>query len=381
MPPNFNDLLRGDLSLARDFLALSLGYAHVMRHGARQLAAYHDLIEDATGGLNQSTREFMAQASYITHQLRQWSETIMPEYMADCVRESLAMRPILEGIADQSRKLSPTPIQLEVSVKGELEVYADPYQLQQAVIAILLWLAPRLTAEAPPLRLVGGSVPFTRNNFTVLRSDCEPGDYSVIGVSQERMAFEDYVAAAEVLSRRQPTSQATDLSLLQWLGVARIHRGDLLIHRDGPQHGVAMILEQPAAEQRIEPELAASPSHETILLVDDEDMIWDVISNMLKNLGYTVLLAANGREAVDIYRNNPGQIDLVLLDMLMPEMNAREAFFILKDIDPGIKVLLSSGYVSEEDTQDVLSAGAKGFLRKPYSMHELAQKIRTILDH
>jgi CheY-like chemotaxis protein len=126
--------------------------------------------------------------------------------------------------------------------------------------------------------------------------------------------------------------------------------------------------------------IASRGQGETILLVDDEEMIWDVISDMLSTLGYKVILAENGREAVEIYQNNPGEVDLILLDMIMPEMNAREAFFLLKKIDPEVKVLLSSGYVSEEDAQDVLNAGAQGFLRKPYRMADLAGKIRGILD-
>jgi len=378
MPPNFTDLIRGDLSQARDFLALTLGYAYVMRHGARQLMAYHDLVDDAARSLNQSTRDFIRNAGVITTQLQQWSEAIVPDFMVDSIRENLALRPILEGIADQCQKLSPTPIPLEMSVKSDHTIYADPYQLQQAVIDIILWLTPQL----PPggaIRLAGGSVPFTRNNFTVLRSECNPGDYSVIGITVERLALEDYIAAAEALTT--PPKPNPDLNMLHWLGVAKIHHGDLFLHRNGPQRGIAMILEQPPPSQEATLKPVASSSKETILLVDDEDMIWDVISNMLKTLGYTVLLASNGREAVDIYRNNPGQIALVLLDMVMPEMNAREAFFILKDIDPNVKVLLSSGFVSEADTQDVLHAGARGFLRKPYSMRDLAQKVRYILDN
>ena len=119
---------------------------------------------------------------------------------------------------------------------------------------------------------------------------------------------------------------------------------------------------------------------ETILLVDDEDIIWDVVIDMLQNMGYTVILAANGRDCVEIYENNLGKIDLVLLDMVMPELNGREAFFKLKKVDPGVRVLLSSGYVKEEDARDVLNAGAKGFLQKPYRMLDLAQKMRQILD-
>jgi CheY-like chemotaxis protein len=119
---------------------------------------------------------------------------------------------------------------------------------------------------------------------------------------------------------------------------------------------------------------------ETILLVDDEDMIWDVIIDMLQELGYSVVLAGNGLEALEVYRENPGSIDLVILDMVMPELDGHRAFFKLREIDPKTKVLLSSGYVSEDDVQDVLTAGAAGFLRKPYRMVDLARKVRSILD-
>ena len=90
-----------------------------------------------------------------------------------------------------------------------------------------------------------------------------------------------------------------------------------------------------------------------LLLVDDEDIIWDVVMDMLQNMGYTVVLAANGNECIEIYRENKGKIDLVLLDMVMPELSGHEAFFKLKEIDPKVKVLLSSGYVAEEDAREV----------------------------
>ncbi len=116
----------------------------------------------------------------------------------------------------------------------------------------------------------------------------------------------------------------------------------------------------------------------TILLVDDEDMIWDVLMDMLQTLGYQVILAGDGKEAVEIYGANPGKIDLVILDMLMPNMGGRETFFILKELDPKVRVLASSGYVSEDAIQDIMDSGAAGFLRKPYRLADLARIIREI---
>ena len=117
-----------------------------------------------------------------------------------------------------------------------------------------------------------------------------------------------------------------------------------------------------------------------VLVVDDEDMIWEILIENLQDLGYTVILAEHGEDAVEIYRENPGFIDIVILDMVMPKMNGREAFHELKKVDEKVKILLSSGYMAEGEAGDLLESGAKGFLRKPYKMIELAKKIREILD-
>lgn len=119
---------------------------------------------------------------------------------------------------------------------------------------------------------------------------------------------------------------------------------------------------------------------ETILVVDDHDTIWDFLIEALQNLGYCVLLAEDGLDAVEIYRENPGEIDLVLLDMIMPRCGGHQAFVQLKEIDPEVNVLLSSGYVSEEEVQDLMKSGARGFLAKPHRVATVAKEIRRILD-
>ena len=119
---------------------------------------------------------------------------------------------------------------------------------------------------------------------------------------------------------------------------------------------------------------------ETILIVDDQDTVWDFLIEALQKLGYSVLLAENGLDAVEIYENNPGQIDLVLLDMIMPKQGGHTTFHKLKEIDPNVSVLLSSGFVSMEDVDDLLKSGAAGFLPKPHRIRDMAAKIRSILD-
>jgi CheY-like chemotaxis protein len=118
---------------------------------------------------------------------------------------------------------------------------------------------------------------------------------------------------------------------------------------------------------------------ETILIVDDQETIWDFLIEALQELGYSVLLAENGIDAVEIYRNNPEQIDLVLLDMVMPRQGGHQTFYKIKALDPKANILLSSGYVSDEEVNDLLEAGARGFLPKPHRLATIAREIRRIL--
>ncbi len=120
--------------------------------------------------------------------------------------------------------------------------------------------------------------------------------------------------------------------------------------------------------------------NETILIVDDHETIWDFLIEALQRLGYSVLLAENGLDAIEIYQENPNEIDLVLLDMVMPKLGGHQTFYRIKELDPNAKVLLSSGYVSEEEVNDLLEQGAKGFLPKPHRIATMATEVRRILD-
>ena len=120
--------------------------------------------------------------------------------------------------------------------------------------------------------------------------------------------------------------------------------------------------------------------NETILIVDDHETIWDFLIEALQRLGYSVLLAENGLDAIEIYKENPNEVDLVLLDMVMPKLGGHQTFYKIREIDPEARILLSSGYVSQEEVNDLLEQGAKGFLPKPHRISVMADAVRKILD-
>jgi len=126
--------------------------------------------------------------------------------------------------------------------------------------------------------------------------------------------------------------------------------------------------------------IRVKPGKGTILLVDDEETIIDVSVEMLKKLGYRVLKAISGKEAISEYQANSAKIDMVILDLIMPKISGGEVYDKLKEINPQVKVLLSSGYSVDGQATEILKRGCNGFIQKPFSMEELSRKVNKILD-
>jgi CheY-like chemotaxis protein len=114
--------------------------------------------------------------------------------------------------------------------------------------------------------------------------------------------------------------------------------------------------------------------------VDDDDMVLDTGSKILKRLGYSVMEAKDGKEALEIYKAYHHEIDLVILDIIMPNMGGGDVFDRIRMINREAKVLLSSGYSVEGQAKEILSRGCNGFIQKPFSINALSATIRSILD-
>jgi two-component system cell cycle sensor histidine kinase/response regulator CckA len=118
-----------------------------------------------------------------------------------------------------------------------------------------------------------------------------------------------------------------------------------------------------------------------ILLVDDEETVCKIVGEMLERLACRVHIARNGAEAVALYRRSFQEIDVVLLDLIMPEMSGKDTFLHLRAIHPSVKVIIASGHSLDGEVQSVLELGAKGFLQKPFRTAELASKLaETMAD-
>lgn len=198
-----------------------------------------------------------------------------------------------------------------------------------------------------------------------------------IGMDPEiqQRVFEPFFTTKEV-------GKGTGLGLASAYGIIKNHRGTIRLHSIKGE-GTTFTICLPASDKSVVRE--ERPSGEivrgsgTVLLVDDEDSMIDVGSDILEILGYRPIPARSGKEALKQYAQHGGTIDLVIIDLIMPEMRGGELYDKLKTFDPRAKVLLASGYSIDGEASLIMQHGCDGFIQKPFGVKELSQKLREIL--
>jgi len=213
----------------------------------------------------------------------------------------------------------------------------------------------------------------------------KPGRYVKISVTDTGIGMDEDTLERifDPFFTTKEMGRGTGLGLASAYGIIKNHGGFINVYSEKGE-GSTFNIYLPASEKEIIREIELSEDmpkgSETVLLVDDEDMIIAVGKQLLQKLGYKVLTAENGKEATEIYKKNKGRIDIVILDMIMPDMSGGDTFDRLKEIKSGVKVLLSSGYSINGQASEILERGCGGFIQKPFNMKQLSRKLRDILD-
>jgi PAS domain S-box-containing protein len=181
----------------------------------------------------------------------------------------------------------------------------------------------------------------------------------------------------------KPQGRGSGLGLAVSYGIVRQHGGTLSF-RSEEGKGTTFEIRLPAVEGAAEPmprvkRRDVRGGSETILVADDEQLLRDLIRRILGGLGYRVLIAADGAEALDLFRAHP-EVDLVLLDAVMPRTQGMAAYAEMKALRPGVRVLIMSGYAEEAVDQSLFALAGTPFIAKPFEANELARKVRDVLD-
>ena len=300
------------------------------------------------------------------------------------------MRPLnlsdeVRRIEEMLRRTIPRMISLEMSLEENLPmISADPSQIGQ----ILLNLAINARDAMPE----GGRLVFETGNATIREGyyrthpEVKPGKYVLLAVSDTGQGMDEGVSDhifEPFFTTKQP-GQGSGLGLSIVFGVVKSHGGHITCYSEVGVGSTFKIL-FPVLAEGLQPDPATTiempgGGTETLLLVDDEDGVRTLGAEMLEMAGYTVLTSANGREALEVYRNKRESISLVILDLIMPEMSGRHCLEQLLRMNPTAKVLVASGYAANGPAKETRESGATGFVSKPFDMKEILLAIRKCLD-
>lgn len=296
----------------------------------------------------------------------------------------------LNSCVDETVRLLRRTIDPKISLESDGDprlwpVRADPGQMSQVLI--------NLCVNARDAMPDGGRLTIETRNVTLDQAYCRtnlsarPGQFVRLSVSDTGCGMDAATQARifEPFFTTKEVSRGTGLGLAVVFGVVKQHQGWINVYSE-PGQGTTFTLyvprplEEHAEEQARAPETTARGGRETILIVDDDPAVRNAGGRVLTRFGYTVLEAADGAEALEIFARERHRIAAVVLDLTMPHKSGRDALAELKRMDPELPVVLSSGYAAGVAEAELLAAGANGFLAKPYEIGDLARAVRKALD-
>lgn len=357
--------------IAHDFnnlLASILGYASLAKADLPTTDPVHQhvsIIEKASLRASELTQQLLGFAKGGKYDPK-------PNNINEIVREvaTLLSRTIEKNITIE-----------ESILPGIRPALCDAGQIQQAILNICI-----NARDAMP---EGGKIIIaTRNAHLEIKDvqffvDIAPGDYVVIRITDTGIGMDRDVREHIFDPFFTTKVKGTGLGLSLVYGVIRKHNGFIQVDSE-PGKGSSFTVHLPACMSReicsgTKEPLSLRRGSETILVVDDEPMITDLAREILKRHGYQVLTAASGEEALRMYAERSREIAAVILDVIMPGMDGTALFRHLKELNPEVKVIASSGYVHDREADDLLMQESSGFVQKPYRITELVKVVGDVV--
>ena len=320
------------------------------------------------------------------------------EKAADLARQMLAYsgkgRFVLQAL-DLNRLIREMAGMLEVTISKKVRlrfhlarelpaIVADPTQIRQIVMNLAINASEAIGEASGVISFATGCRECSLEYLgeTWLNDELSPGRYVFLEVADTGCGMEP--ATVERIFEPFFTTKFTGrgLGMAAILGIVRGHRGAIKVYTD-PGIGSSFKVYFPASEQVADADEVCGVDHGwsgkgTVLLVDDEETVRAVGAEMLRELGFEVLTAVDGRQALQLYGERGEEITLVLMDLNMPQLNGEEAFHELRKMDPLVRVILSSGFSEQEVTRKFLGQGLAGFVQKPYTLDILRESLRRL---
>ena len=355
--------------VAHDFNNMLAGIS-----GAAELIAFKAVKDERIAKFVDMILDTTNKAADLNQKLLAFSRKSKPQYIAvnvhDCLVDTVK---ILEHSIDRR-------VTINMELKAEVStVKGDPSQIENIVLNLGLNARDAMPSGGE-LALATANVDLNDEYCRISQFEIEPGPFieisvrdTGIGMSKETLKriFDPFYTTKEV-------GKGTGLGLSAVYGMVSDHHGAIDVYSK-LNKGTVFKVYLPSDESAVVPEKTDKDKIETgsgcILIVDDELLIRDTLEVLLSDLGYEVILAKDGEEGVEIYKEKQRDINLVILDMVMPKMSGYDTFKTMKEINPDVKILLSSGFSRDADMEELQQEGALGFIQKPYSHAELSKTL------
>ncbi len=356
--------------VAHDFnniLTAIMGSAELLRANLEIGSRNHMFSEEI---LNAATR-----AAELTRHLLAFSRK------GQMRRNRIHVHPIIEEVI----RLLARSIDKKITLKKKLDadpdtLIGDTVLLQSAVL--------NMAVNARDAMPEGGEICFSTKIVSLDSEFCsthalelDPGDYLQLSVSDNGEGMEEKVRRRlfEPYFTTKPAGKGTGLGLAAVYGCIKSHKGHILVFSELGKGSVFKMYLPVTHEEGSEVEAVSAPEilqgKGLIYIVEDEDMVRNTAVRILEVLGYQVKSFASGLDALECFKTENPKPDLVVLDMIMPQISGRDLFGKLKEIDPKVRVIISSGYTDHQDLDAVLQEGALAFIRKPFTIEELSRMI------
>jgi signal transduction histidine kinase/ActR/RegA family two-component response regulator len=350
---DFNNLIFGIKLIAADLAATE-------QDADRQASLA--LIDDITERSATLTRSLLGFA-------RRGKHRAMPVALNDVVS---AMTELL------TRTLTGVDLAFDLTATNRGTVIGDQSQLEQVVMNLVVNARDAVRgAGRVVVRTYDAEMPGAAGAFVALEV-ADNGD----GIPDE---LRDRVFEPYFTTKTKGPQRGTGLGLATVFGIAETHGGRVEIDGGLEGRGTTLRVYVPAAPLTArQSNVIANPAKPTgsgtIMIVDDDPIVRDVLARAVEMLGYQTVVATGGAEAIELLTAQRGEIRAVLLDMIMPGMGGQATYLGLRDIDPDVRVLLMSGYTLNEEVQGILDLGVRGFLSKPYSTEALATALAELVE-
>jgi len=334
---------------------------------------------NATDFMHQQLRgieEYVKSAADLTKQLlglaRGGTYEMKPSNLNDVVQKSVEM-------FGRTRK----EIVIQTEYQEEIwTVEADRGQIEQVLLNLFVnaWQAMH----------GGGTITIETENCKLSKNfvhphGVAPGKYVKVSVRDTGTGMDESVRERvfDPFFTTKERGRGIGLGLAAAYGIMKNHMGFITV-ASKKDRGSTFTIFLPLSEKDVVDEKQAAQGvvqgKGVVLLVDDEQVILDVGTELLREIGYDVLVGRSGAEAVEVFRREQERISLVILDMIMPDMNGGETFDQIRKIDGSARILLSSGYSLGGEAKDIMERGCNGFIQKPFNLEILSQKILVIID-